>query len=122
MSISGKQIQSEDEYKKALDWLVLTAAELADPLKDMPPEERQKKRLIYDRTSELVTRYRRGELVRDFPGLRKIYAEIGYSFNEPAVREPAVTPPAQQPEPEPTPTLPQQPTKQSKLADWLDDD
>lgn len=82
--MSGKVIQNDEQYEKALQALPEMALELEDPL--LLPEVREKKQRIYDRTSELIMQYRRGGLVLEFPYLKKAYEEIGYKWQE---REPA---------------------------------
>ncbi|MDO3681961.1 hypothetical protein [Paenibacillus ehimensis] len=84
----GKRIENDEQYKKALDWLITTAAELAGPLADpladnTTKREREKKIAVYERTSEHVRRYRRSEMARMFPGLRKVYRQLGWEIDDP---------------------------------------
>ena len=126
--------QNDEQYNKALSGLVMMAAQLDDPLSSMTPEERSKKQAVYDRTAELVQYYRRGELVKTFPGLREQYEILGWEWQElgepkeEASAEPEQIPeridPGSEKEPEPEPQEPEQPVKEqpsSKLLDWLDD-
>lgn len=128
--MSGKVIQNDEQYEKAREAIIKMALELEDPL--LGPEERAKKQLIYDRTTDLMMRYRRGGLVLEFPYLKEAYEQIGYQWQE---REPEA---AQQADTTPevpaggndndTPakpeTLEEQPEAEtvipsSKIMDWL---
>lgn len=140
--MSGKKIENDEQYNKSLEWLVKTAIELEDPLLDGP--ERTKKQAIYDHVSELVQRYRRGGLVQKFPGLREIYAKLGWNYDDDGPKDEQVSAQSepissewledlpeepesdesetlQEPEPETDP----EPEPQSETVDlsaWLDDD
>lgn len=123
--MSGKQIQSDEEYEKSLHWIRNTAAELADPLKDVP--DRDKKLKLYDHISGLIQRYRRGELVQMFPGLRQVYAELGWTYEEPqnGPQEPLESDGVQIPIPTDykLPEPQQEPERPKvNLTSWLDDD
>lgn len=114
--MSGKQIQNDQDYDKSLLWMRTTAAELADPLKDIP--DRDKKMKVYDHVSDLCERYNRGRLARQFPGLRKVYAELGWNYDElPQQPAPEAVQPAEQTAEPPK----QEPQAKTVLADWLDD-
>ncbi|GIO57972.1 hypothetical protein [Paenibacillus cineris] len=81
--MSGKVIQNDEQYEKAQEAIIKIALELEDPL--LSPEKRAKKQQIYDRTTDLMMRYRRGGLVLEFPYLKEAYEQIGYQWQE---REP----------------------------------
>ncbi|WP_010498578.1 hypothetical protein [Paenibacillus elgii] len=113
--MSGKKrIENDEQYQKSLDWLITTAAKLADPLCDMTEQEKVKTQAIYDRTAQLVRSYRLGEMAREFPGLREVYKGLGWEFDEPSPPKQPETP-VQQPKFDPAPQ-----TQQASL--WLDDD
>lgn len=133
----SKLIQNDEQYNKALSGLVTIAAELDDPLSSMSPEERDRKQAIYDRTAELVQYYKRGLMVRKFPGLREQYESLGWTWQELGTPEPSepdqtenqpeekdvesdTQPPAEErKEPETAP--PAKPAPNKSLMDWLDD-
>ncbi|CRF29032.1 Uncharacterised protein [Mycobacterium tuberculosis] len=109
---SAKRIESDEAYDRSLAWLVSKSIELEDPLLDLA--KREKLHRHYDFVADAVQRYRRGQLVREYPGLRDQYKKLGWEFdelehpesqkNEPAAEEQQRTQPA------------------SALASWLDDD
>ncbi len=119
--MSAKRIENDEQYEKAREWLVKTAQKADDPLSDVDAKTMR----IYDMTSERMQEYRRGELVRMFPGLREVYQKLGYAFVEldapEETRLSAEPEPESQLRPEP-PTPPQREEKKSALSDWLDDD
>lgn len=133
----SKLIQNDEQYDKALSGLVTMAAQLDDPLSPMSPAERARIQAIYDRTAELVQYYRRGQMVRKFPGLREQYESLGWKWQELGTPEPSepdqkenqpeekdvesdTQPPAEErKEPETAPTAKPAPNK--SLMDWLDD-
>lgn len=80
--MSSKKIENEEQYQTAIQWLAKTSIELEDPLNNMSAEERERTLAIYDRTSELIQSYRRGELAQKYTGLRKAYATLGWSYND----------------------------------------
>lgn len=130
--MSGKVIQNDEQYKNAQEAIIKMATELDDPLSGMTPEERAKKQLVYDRTTDLMMQYRRGGLVLEFPYLKEAYEQIGYKWQE---REPEaaqlidtapqaetgssdtlVKPEPQEEQPEAVTTIPA-----SKIMDWLNE-
>jgi hypothetical protein len=115
----ARRIENDEAYEKSLSWLVKKAVELEDPLLD--PAEKNELQRKYDFVADAVGRYRRGQLVLIFPGLRAIYAQLGWSYDDFA---PAPPEPEQVPEKKPEPQPPQQPdqAKKAALASWLDDD
>lgn len=135
----SKLIQNDEQYNKALSGLVTMAAQLDDPLSSMSPEERDRKQAIYDRTAELIQYYKRGLMVRKFPGLREQYESLGWTWQELGTPEPSepdqtenqpeekadseepdTQPPADERiEPETVP--PSKPEPRKSLMDWLDD-
>lgn len=135
----SKLIQNDEQYNKALSGLVTMAAQLDDPLSSMSPEERDRKQAIYDRTAELIQYYRRGQMVRKFPGLREQYESLGWKWqefsgpvqsepdqteNQPeekAVPEEPDTQPLAEERPEPETAPPAKPAPNKSLMDWLDD-
>ncbi|KHF33437.1 hypothetical protein CM49_04385 [Paenibacillus sp. P1XP2] len=80
--MSGKVIQNDEQYEKARVAVLDMAAKLDDPLGDMSAEERRRMMAVYDRTTDLMQRYRRGQLVQRDPHLREIYKQIGYEWQE----------------------------------------
>ncbi|MEK3784722.1 hypothetical protein [Paenibacillus sp. FSL R5-0810] len=135
----SKLIQNDEQYNKALSGLVTMAAQLDDPLSSMSPEERDRKQAIYDRTAELIQYYRRGQMVRKFPGLREQYESLGWKWQELSVpvqsepdqmenqpgekavpEEPDTQPPAEERK-EPKNAPPAKPAPNKSLMDWLDD-
>ncbi|MBB3132167.1 hypothetical protein FHS19_006894 [Paenibacillus rhizosphaerae] len=127
--MSGKVIQNDEQYEKALQALPEMARELLDPL--LLPEVREKKQRIYDRTSELIMQYRRGGLVLEYPYLKKAYEEIGYQWQErePEAAQSVDTEPPGNNDTNDTPEKPEplkeQPeadtTPASKIMAWLDE-
>lgn len=125
--MSAKRIENDEAYERSLSWLVTKSIDLEDPLLD--PDQKAKLMKNYDFVSESVQRYRRGKLVKEYPGLRKQYKALGWAFDEletePEQEQPAPEP---EPEPEPRPERPraedtqQQAKPASALADWLDDE
>lgn len=131
----SKLIQNDEQYNKALSGLVTMAAQLDDPLSPMSPEEKSRVQAIYDRTAELIQYYRRGQMVRKFPGLRKQYESLGWTWQELGApeqtepdqpeekavpEEPDNQPPAdERTELEVEP--PSKPEPRKSLMDWLDD-
>ena len=115
--MSGKVIQNDEQYETARLAILKMAADLDDPLSGMTAAEREKKMGIYDRTTDLMTQYRRGGLVKQFPHLREIYEQIGYQWQE---LEPE---PIKQPErvQQQEPQEPKEEKPPSKLSGWLDD-
>ncbi|MEC0239463.1 hypothetical protein P4H66_06285 [Paenibacillus dokdonensis] len=114
--MSGKVIQNDEQYEKARLAILNMAAVLDDPLSGMTAAEREKKMGIYDRTTELMTQYRRGGLVQQFPHLREIYEQIGYQWQE---LEPEPIQPPETEQQEPQEQKEEKPS--SKLMGWLDD-
>lgn len=54
--MSGKRIESEEQYHTSLSWLVKKAEEIEDPLLD--PEEKEKQMKLYDYVAGEIRRYR----------------------------------------------------------------
>lgn len=131
----AKRIENEEQYRKAMQFMVDTAIELEDPLLDGP--ERAKKMALYDRVDELAEQYRRGQLAKKFPGLREVYRQLGWNYEDPEAPveleqpnvpdEPVSSP---EPVPDPDPVAPEydpEPQKESQSPepsfwDMLDDD
>lgn len=78
--MAEKQIENEEQYNKARDWLIVTSAKLADPIKEVP--DREKVMRIYDKTAKLVREYNLRHLAAEFPGLREVYKILGWSAGE----------------------------------------
>lgn len=118
--MSGKVIQNDEQYEKARVAVLDMAAKLDDPLSDMSPKDRGKMMAIYDRTTDLMQRYRRGQLVQRDPHLREIYKQIGYQWQElgpiPDQQQEATAPPPG----EPVPDKPKESPAKKITADWLD--
>ncbi|MDF9845119.1 MULTISPECIES: hypothetical protein [unclassified Paenibacillus] len=123
-----KLIQDDAQYDRAREALLKMAAELDDPLSSMTAEERERKNLIYDRTAEAIREYRRSEMVVVFPGLKRVYEELGWpyrDFSEAPQAEQVNVPEApvkHEPKPKADP-VPEEPVKPaaSRLSGWLDD-
>lgn len=123
-----KLIQDDAQYDRAREALLKMAAELDDPLSSMTTEERERKNLIYDRTTESIREYRRSEMVVVFPGLKQVYEELGWPYRDfsqpPQAEQPNVpeAPVKHEPKPaaDPVPVEPAKPTA-SRLSGWLDD-
>ncbi|GIO33693.1 hypothetical protein J2TS6_48340 [Paenibacillus albilobatus] len=116
--MSGKVIQNDEQYEKARVAVLDMAAKLDDPLNDMSAEERRRMMAVYDRTTDLMQRYRRGQLVQRDPFLREIYKQIGYEWQEfgPLKQEDksgATAPP-------PGPDKPKERPAKRITSDWLD--
>ena len=90
----SRQIETEEQYQKSLKWLTteserLEQLEIHDPL--LKPEDKAKMMKNYDFVANGIKSYQRAQLAKEFPGLRAIYAELGWSVNPPeaeAVPEP----------------------------------
>lgn len=115
--MSAKRIESEEVFERSRTWLIKRSIELEDPLLD--PAEKAKMQRAYDITFDALQRYTRGQLVREYPGLREKYKMLGWAYDEPE------QPPQQREEPpesDPAPEEPKQPKPAAALAGWLDDD
>jgi hypothetical protein len=80
--MSSRVIKDDEEYERAVTEKFKMAAELDDPLNEMTPAERTRKMAIYDRTCALLTKYRRGRLVQEYPELREQYQMLNQEFQE----------------------------------------
>ncbi|CAM3878363.1 hypothetical protein COLU111180_12155 [Cohnella lubricantis] len=120
--MSVKRIESEEAYERSLNWLVSKSIELEDPLLD--PAAKEKLMRAYDFVAEAVQRYRRGQLVKEYPGLCEHYNTLGWAFDEsdPGHGERRAEP-SKPPETVPAAAEePQQVKPAAALAGWLDDD
>ncbi|GIP25522.1 hypothetical protein J23TS9_06520 [Paenibacillus sp. J23TS9] len=115
--MSGKVIQNDEQYETARLAILKMAADLDDPLSGMTAAEREKKNMVYDRTVDLMTKYRRGGLVQQFPHLREIYQQIGYQWQE-LESEPIQSSVTEQQQ-EPQEQKEEKPS--SRLSGWLDE-
>lgn len=132
MSSNGK-ITDEAEYENSLNWMVEKAVILEDPLLD--PVEREKQQRLYDFVEQRIHEYKRGCLVRLFPGLREQYRILGLKYQElePRMNEPEPVTAAQDAPVVDTPAAPkmppakavslpaEQPKASANLSSWLDD-
>ncbi|MFU1797628.1 hypothetical protein ACM1RC_27440 [Paenibacillus azoreducens] len=121
--MSGKVIQNDEQYEKARVAILDMAAKLDDPLAEMSDAERTRLMAIYDRTTDLMQRYRRGKLVQLDPHLRDIYRQIGYKWQE-IDSETERQPEDDQQEPaekQSPPPEPEEKTPSNPLSDWLED-
>lgn len=125
----AKVIQNDEQYEKARLAILDMADKLDDPL-ILSADEHERMMKIYDRTTDLMHLYRRGELVQLFPGLREQYTVLGLKWQElgepvqSIESEPVVEQQADPLPPEPIPDLPkQEPIKKpaANLMSWLDD-
>ncbi|MEV2699177.1 hypothetical protein ABNC92_03450 [Paenibacillus larvae] len=85
----GKRIENEEQYQNSLNWLVSKSTEIEDPLLDEATRGKMLK--TYDFVSQRVREYRRGELVKMYPGLHAIYKQLGWNYvgaPEPQEKEP----------------------------------
>lgn len=76
----GRQITDEAGYQRSLEWLVKKAAILDDPL--LEEAAKTKLQAQYDLVAEKVKEYRRGELAAKYPGLKRQYEILGWSYQE----------------------------------------
>lgn len=125
-------IKDDEEYERAVTQKFVMAAELDDPLSGMSPADRTRKMAIYDRTCELIVKYRRGRLVQEFPGLREKYQILNQEFQEfdQEVEAQPITEPEQATPTNATPELIEPPNQSHEpvpskpkpnLSSWLDD-
>lgn len=78
---SKKRIEDEAGYQTALDYLTEHGPILDDPLPD-PKHDIEKIKRIYTVTEQRIHEYKRGKMVLKYPGLRKIYTDLGKEFQE----------------------------------------
>lgn len=77
----SKTIQSEEQYEAAQRALIDIASKLDDPLNELSEAEIAKQNAIYDRTTELMLLYRRGQNVKEFPEYYKPkYDQAGWAY------------------------------------------
>lgn len=105
-----RRIENEEQYQKSLEWMIKTAIELDDPLLD--DETRKKKRKQYDFVESGILRYKRGELIKQFPNIRETYERLGWEYDDPDEQVPDM-----QPEPKN-----EEPKQSAADYSWLDDD
>ena len=116
-----RRIENDEAYNRSLAWLVTKAAILEDPLLD--PAEREKLQRQYDYVADKVERYKRGQLVQMFPGLREQYRILGWPFDDPEATvsdKPTPSPPPA--ESRSGPVAEAKPAAAVALAGWLDND
>lgn len=118
----SKRIENDEAYDRSAKWLIDKAQQISDPLID----EAEKTKLMghYDYVDSEMQRYRRGQMINLFPGLRKVYAELGWNYDEPAVTA-AAEPKQPAPEPAPQPQKqeqPEAPKPAKRVSGFLDDD
>lgn len=132
--MSGTRVIPDDAaYERARIAILDMADKLDDPLL-LSADEHKRMMMIYDRTTDLMHFYRRGELVQLFPGLREQYTVLGLRWQElgepvqSTDPEPVAGEPPQPLPPEPIhvpePERPkQEPIKKpaANLMSWLDD-
>lgn len=71
-----KRIENDEQYQKAIKWLTDAALELEeDP--SLVGEQREKKMLIYEATSEAIAVYNAEVFSAVCPYLRLLYQELG---------------------------------------------
>jgi hypothetical protein len=117
----GKRIANDEEYERSLNWLVSKSIELEDPLLD--PAEREKLQRTYDYVAEAVQRYRRGQMVREFPGLREQYKALGWAYDEPEPeRKQEASKSSEPPKTAYTAVEPKRKEPAAALVGWLNDD
>jgi hypothetical protein len=118
---SAKRIESEEAYERSRLWLIEKSIQLEDPLLDLAKKAELMRK--YDFVYEAVQRYRRGLMVREYPGLREQYKKLGWEFDELGDQEQQAAEPARPPETESKAAKAQrtQPAA-AALASWLDDD
>jgi hypothetical protein len=110
---SGRTIENDEQYLKSLSYLTETALKYDDPLDETPATQKEKDMKVYDHVSDLVQRYRRSQLVKEYPSIRAAYATLGWNYDEPIEAKPTDTP-----LPEPIKTEP----PKAVYRDFLDDD
>ncbi|MFC3768316.1 hypothetical protein [Paenibacillus sp. GCM10012303] len=114
----SKRIETDEAYDRSAKWLVDKAQQISDPLID--EDEKAKLLRHYDYVDSEMQRYRRGQLVKEFPGLRRVYAQLGWSFDEPAEAAELKQPETELPKQETQPPPSQPPAK--RVSGFLDDD
>jgi hypothetical protein len=114
----SKRIENDEAYNRSAKWLVDKAQQISDPLID--EADKAKAMRQFDYVDSEMLQYRRGQLVKEFPGLRKVYAELGWNYDEPveAVAD-TIQPDPDPPKPEPQ-SAPEKPAK--RVSGFLDDD
>jgi hypothetical protein len=119
---NAKRIENDEAYERSLSWLVSKAIELEDPLLD--PAKKVELQRKYDYVADAVQRYRRGRLVKEYPGLREQYRILGWAYDEPEEEQVQKVPePAEPPQTASTAAGTQRTEPAAAaLADWLDDD
>lgn len=136
---NGRRILNEEQYENSANWLISAAIKLSDPL--LPAEEKATLMKKYDFVASRIQSFNRGRLVLLFPGLRDVYKELGWEYDDLewvdekerlAVAKgeqphPKTEPmssenqPAPMKQPDPEPETEPDPPKVS-LSSWLDDD
>ena len=115
---NGKRIESDEAYDRSAKWLVDKAQQISDPLID--EADKAKALRQYDYVDSEMQRYRRGRMIKEFPGLRAVYAELGWNNDEPTGSAVGT----KQPDPELPQTEPQPETEKpaKRVSGFLDDD
>lgn len=124
-SANTRRIENDEQYFKSLEWLINTAHDLNDPLLD--DETKAKKQAQYDFVAAGIQRYNRGQLAQKYPGIRQVYQELGWEYDDPIEQQSeSVKQPDPEPESEPVTQQPEDREEQETSADdpydWLDDD
>ena len=119
--MSVRRIESEEVFERSRTWLIKRSIELEDPLLD--PDKKAKLRRAYDITFDALQRYTRGQLVREYPGLREKYKMLGWAYDEPEPeREQGEASDPVSSSHAPSDTSSYQTKPAAALASWLDDD
>ena len=118
------EINNDEDYFNALEAIRKGAAYIANPLTDEAHKAAANRK--YDRLCKAARAYRISGLLIEFPGLREVYAKLGWEYNEPKQAEGGA--PTEQlqelgaPEPDPEVEPVEEPKKPAaNLSAWLDD-
>jgi hypothetical protein len=99
-----EQVTNEEEFDAMQDRIIKCSVAIANPLTSDADKARYQ--VAYDEMVRKLHFYRHTEMAKTYPGLRKIYKEIGYEFGE----SPAL---------EPEPIEPEKP--KADYVDWLNE-
>jgi hypothetical protein len=99
------QVTNEEEFNAMQERINNCAVAIANPVTSDADKARFK--VAYDEMVRKLHYYRHTEMAKTYPGLKQIYKELGYEFDE--------SPVAQEPEP----IEPEKP--KADYVDWLND-
>ena len=79
MSKKQASVSNDEEYQAMSTRIVNCAIKIESSLTSESDKVRY--RAVYDEMCKVARQYRRSNLAKEFPGLRAIYAELGWSVN-----------------------------------------